>query len=240
MARKSTHIETGDWKVAIVRARSQALKHEEEDRQRHWKMRWVKIVGAVAGILLLATVIGIGVYEFESESVDRDNAQIVRTWELLRNPNVASGNAGQLAALQVLYLAGQDLSGLDLGCLGKGLKKQGSKKCIFLQEIDLASNGTANLKGADLSGADLRKAILSRADLSETNLSRAVLFVANLNAADLSMADLSGVNLSEANLSGVINLTQNQLDIACVSKDEKPPELPEGLESPKIICPSAN
>ncbi len=67
-------------------------------------------------------------------------------------------------------------------------------------------------------------------DLTGANLTRANLGRANLMDADPSGADLTGAYLA------VNNVTQEQLDSACISKGGKPPTLPEGLMPPQKEC----
>jgi hypothetical protein len=81
----------------------------------------------------------------------------------------------------------------------------------------------ANLQEANLEKANLQKAGLARANLQE----------AKLVGANLQKAILVGANLQEADLTDVKNLTQAQLDQACV--DDKT-ILPEGLKRPEP-CP---
>ncbi|MGE3153435.1 MAG: pentapeptide repeat-containing protein [Nitrospiraceae bacterium] len=111
-----------------------------------------------------------------------------------------------------------------------------------LQPTDLQQ---ANLNFADLSDADLRGvhleqavmigAQLQRAKLMGALLKRADLSRANLHKADLRAAVLSGASLhhaqlQSANLEYAIDLTQGQLDGACVDKDTR---LPPHLMRPK-------
>ena len=81
---------------------------------------------------------------------------------------------------------------------------------------------------------------LTNANLTNANLTDADLTAANLTAADLSHADLTGANLSRANLTDTNNLTQEQLDSACVSEFDGTPTLPEGLNSPQTHCGPGN
>ena len=102
--------------------------------------------------------------------------------------------------------------------------------------LDQAKLSGAGLFRAKLSGAELNQANLSGAELHSADLSGANLFMADLSGADLSYATLSGASLEDANLSGaklnsanlsgVKNLSQRQLDEACVNELTK---LPEGL-----------
>jgi hypothetical protein len=119
------------------------------------------------------------------------------------------------AALSGANLSGADLSGADLS----GANLSG------------AALSGADLSGADLSGADLGWADLSGADLSMANLSGAYLRGAKLSRADLSEANLSMVYLSWADLKDSLNLTQTQLDSACVYGST---ELPDHLTHPAV------
>jgi len=111
-----------------------------------------------------------------------------------------------------------------------------------LQEASLFQ---ANLQQADLRGANLQKAVLDWAHLQQAylrgaNLQKAVLNGAHLQEADLFQANLQqaylrGANLQKAVLAGatltdVKNLTQAQLNQACVDENTK---LPKGLTRPK-------
>ncbi len=107
-----------------------------------------------------------------------------------------------------------------------------------LSGVDLSEANlyVANLSGAILSEAQLFWANLSGADLTDANLSRARLGGANLSGADLSEANLSEANLYRANLSGAdfreaINLTQEQLDSACIYEGN-PVLLLDGFNQP--------
>jgi len=72
----------------------------------------------------------------------------------------------------------------------------------FVQAVELAVNGNANLRGANLGGANLGGANLGGANLSGANLRGANLGGANLWGANLWGADLWGANLRGANLGG--------------------------------------
>lgn len=95
----------------------------------------------------------------------------------------------------------------------------------------------AGLNGADLFGANLSGAFLVGANLSGANLFGADLSSAYLNGVNLNRADLSEANLSGTDLRSVEDLTQVQLDKACVVEGGYPPTLPEGLTPPTKICP---
>ena len=93
----------------------------------------------------------------------------------------------------------------------------------------------ANLQEATLSSANLQKAWLMKANLQEASLVKANLQQADLGHANLQQADLYEANLSKADLRGanltdVKNLTQAQLNQACVDEHTK---LPKGLTRPE-------
>lgn len=127
--------------------------------------------------------------------------------------------------------------------------------------LEGANLSFANLEGAGFWGADLKDAKLAEADLTRTglaganltgasfwaanltgvNLIKAKLGGANLTGAHLTGAHLTGANLTDANLTstdfeGAMGLTQAQLDSACVTRDGRPPKLPEGFNPPTKIC----
>jgi hypothetical protein len=91
----------------------------------------------------------------------------------------------------------------------------------------------AHLERAILQGADLYRAKLKGAHLLLAKLQEADLQGADLQGADLRGADLRGANLRKANLTKAKNLTQDQVNTACVDEDT---ELPEGLIRP-ASCP---
>ncbi len=76
----------------------------------------------------------------------------------------------------------------------------------------------ADLSGADLSGANLKKANLFQADLSGANLAEADLSGADLRGANLDYTHLIGVDLRE-----VLNLKQDQIDVAIGDEWTQPP-----------------
>ncbi len=92
----------------------------------------------------------------------------------------------------------------------------------------------AYLNGANLVGACLEKANLHRADLIEanmdgTNLRGAYLNGANLRGADCSRMEIDSAHLDSADLSETVNLTQEQINLACGNSKTK---LPVGLVRP--------
>lgn len=163
----------------------------------------------------------------------------------LRKANLYGSNLSK-ADLNLADLNGAKLDGANLSeaklsgaNLGGATLSQANLWGVDLRMADLSGadlNG-ANLDGANLGRANLSQADLIEADLGRANLSRATLRKANFIKADLSGADLSLADLSLADLSGVRNLTQAQIDSACIQKDLPLPELPDGLNPPTKICP---
>jgi hypothetical protein len=86
-------------------------------------------------------------------------------------------------------------------------------------------------KGANLVFADLRGAILRGANFQEADLRGADFQGADLRRVDFQGADLRGEPLYETKLMGAKNLTQEQVNTACVNEHT---QLPEGLTK---ACP---
>jgi uncharacterized protein YjbI with pentapeptide repeats len=117
-----------------------------------------------------------------------------------------------------------------------------------LQPTDLQR---ANLNFADLSDADLRgvhfeealligaqlqRAKLVGAVLRKADLSRAQLYHADLRAAVLSGATLRQAQLQGADLEYAIDLTQEQLDLACLDKETRlPPHFKRPTPCPEVL-----
>ena len=86
----------------------------------------------------------------------------------------------------------------------------------------------ADLQGAQLQGAELWKAQLQGANLMGAQLQGAVLWKAQLQGANLWGAQLQGTDLRS-----VVNLTQDQINVACIDENTT---LPAGLTRP-APCP---
>src|SRR5829696_6097336 len=98
----------------------------------------------------------------------------------------------------------------------------------------------ANLPGANLSGANLSGATLSRANFSGANLQSATLNIgtrltsadlrgadlrgANFHAAWFHSTDLSGAVLRGANFLGIVDLSQEQLELAIGDENTRLPD----------------
>jgi Pentapeptide repeats (8 copies) len=123
------------------------------------------------------------------------------------------------ANLQDAYLSGAHLQHATL------IEARLQRADLTWAELSLANLIEANLQDACLNRAELQDAILL-----QTHLERADLREANLKGARLWKAQLQG-----ANLTGAKNLTQDQIDRACVDGDTK---LPEGF-SRTVPCPAS-
>ena len=178
-----------------------------------------------SGVLVVIAVV---LFDF---IVERPADRIIRAWVVIAQSPGAEGNIGQSAALTVLNKAGQDIRGANL-----------SRAWLVGANLRGLKLGRANLTGADLTGANLTSADLSGtflwdtdltgADLTGADLTGADLTGANLTNADLTGADLTDAELTDADLADANNLTQDQLDSACIRKGYKLPALPEGLKPP--------
>ena len=109
------------------------------------------------------------------------------------------------------------------------------KADLFEADLQKANLLHAHLEQAYLLGADLQKANLFGAHLEKANLAGAHLENADLREAHLEKADLAGAHLEKADLRGVYlggvkNLTQAQLNQACVDENTT---LPKGLTRPE-------
>ncbi len=137
-------------------------------------------------------------------------------------------------------LTGADISGAKLSDANlTGATLRGAKLMVAdFTDADLTGADLmfANLTDADLTGAYLVDANLTDADLTDADLTGVTLMVAHLMVADLTGADFSDADLTGVDLSGARNLTQDQLDSACISRGGEPPALPEGLRPPHRDC----
>ncbi|WP_375462260.1 pentapeptide repeat-containing protein [uncultured Enterovirga sp.] len=116
-----------------------------------------------------------------------------------------------------------------------------------MSEVSLTKS---ELNRSDFSGADLTGADISKAELSRVNFSKAKLKSVDFGFSNLARAKFDNVDLADAKLAGaylfltefdgadltkVTGLKQEQLDLACGTKDTK---LPPGLKPPKTWpCP---
>ena len=125
-------------------------------------------------------------------------------------------------------------------------KLQGSN--LNLANLEGAYLPCANLQGAGLNSAKLKLATLTDANLQgahlvHTDLRRATLINANFEGADLTAADFrradltdakfSGADLRNADMSNTLNLTQKQLNSACIDGRT---QLPDHLIGDQSQC----
>ena len=157
-----------------------------------------------------------------------------------------------------VFLANADLEGANLSgafMWSADLRMANLSGARIEQRADLTR---ANLRGANLNGVLLSSALLNGANLEQANLEGATLFAVQLRGAslvganlreahlvsavplfgdptqplmsDLLDADLTGAILHGAYLTGTRNLTQEQIDQACVDEQTK---LPLGINRPE-------
>lgn len=100
---------------------------------------------------------------------------------------------------------------------------------LLQRTSELARGGGKDLRGADLAGADRRRAGLRNASLRGALLIGTDLRGADLRGADLTGADTRGARLDGADLTGVLFLTQSQLDAA---EGDAGTKVPDGLRRP--------
>jgi len=149
----------------------------------------------------------------------------------LRSANLQGANLEE-ANLQEANLSAANLQGASLhranlqGAFLGDAQLQGAD--LSSANLQGASLPFANLQGANLLGAGLQGASLREANLQEALLGGAMLRIG------MSMVGVGfGTNLRGATLTNVMNLTQEQLNRACVDEHT---ELPEHLTPPKP-CP---
>jgi uncharacterized protein YjbI with pentapeptide repeats len=165
----------------------------------------------------------------------------------LRNANLQGANLAK-AQLQGANLAKAQL---QKAYLGEAQLQDANLVEAQLQDANLAKaqlQGAylmeAQLQGANLAKAQLQDAYLAKAQLQDTNLEKAqlqkaYLRVTQLQGANLAKAQLQDTILEKTQLQGAIltateNLTQYQIDMACIDENTK---LPEGLTRPPP-CPT--
>ena len=179
----------------------------------------------------------------------------------LSSSDLATGVYLKNIDLPYARLISSDLSNATLE--GANLRHANLTDAILRGAIlDDAHLDHAILLGADLSGADirntklknavLREAILINADLRDANMRGAILEDAKLGGAKLGNANLEGALLWNADLRGAnlkctwlyntdlkfsLNLSQPQVNSACVNNETR---LPEGLKvvpaPPECVC----
>jgi len=138
------------------------------------------------------------------------------------------------AVLERADLRGAHLQGVDLA--GVQLQKA-NLRGVDLQRLNLEG---AQLQGANLSLVNLQMAHLLSTKFHAADLTRAQLQGAQLYGTELQGAKLSGAELRDAemykaqlmetDLSGVVGLTQTQINQACIDSTTK---LPPGIVRPK-------
>ena len=155
----------------------------------------------------------------------------------MRETNFANANLSR-ANMTRVNISESDLTKADLS------KVDGGR--MVLQDVDLTDS---SLEKAELSRADFESSNLTNANLNKTELGRSNFTNANLTGAQITFTNLARANFTDANmsgtdlqkswtyltvfegvdLSGVVNLSQEQLELACGDSDTK---LPAGLTAP--------
>jgi uncharacterized protein YjbI with pentapeptide repeats len=82
--------------------------------------------------------------------------------------------------------------------------KNGKFEGFNMEDIELVSRDTKDLRGVNLSGMDLSHADMRQVNLSRANLSGAILSRAHLEGADLTGANLTGATLFRTYLTGAV------------------------------------
>jgi uncharacterized protein YjbI with pentapeptide repeats len=135
------------------------------------------------------------------------------------------------ANLRGANLRGADLRGANLDKADLDEHTQIDKKWHLVWEV--VNQGAPAIgkwhKAHPDKRLDLREANLYKADLRGADLRGADLQGAGLQKVDLQGANLQGANLQGANLQGENNLTQDQLDVACLDGNTR---LSDGLIRP--------
>ena len=178
---------------------------------------------------------------------DRQSERTFRAWEIiLTSKDKNSGSAVRQALVYLNRSHGGFICANWIQSISKVVYGNNLRTCLVPQKErelfkSLKLPGT-NLFKADLSGAVLIGADLSDTFLEEADLGSAVLYNASLKGAKLEFADLANANLVNTNLSGAVlhntrNLTQTQLDTACIKNGIGPRSLPKSLTAPTRECP---
>jgi uncharacterized protein YjbI with pentapeptide repeats len=131
------------------------------------------------------------------------------------------------ADLDGAHLDGAFIDGADFG-----------QASLFLATMKGAFISGSQFAGAGLQYADLRGATLLDSDFADVNfgwtdLRGAVLTGSLFNGADFKEAALVGADLAGVDLGNARNLTQNQVDFACVETDTL---LPKGIVARQPKC----
>ena len=142
------------------------------------------------------------------------------------------------ATLTRANVSNSDLSNADMSKVDGG-------RSVF-QEVNLANSSLekaelfrADFSGSNLSNTNLNKTEMGRANFQNSDLSGAQITFTNLARANFSGAKLAGADFEKSwtyltqfedvDLTEVLNLSQEQLELACGNADTK---LPAGLVAP--------
>jgi hypothetical protein len=191
---------------------------------------WIFLSHTNGGVTILIIIVGLTVrVAFNPQLFQRPlalfRAELPKAW--LAGINMRRADFG-LANLQGANFLGADLQGANL----QGANLQGADfQRANLQRANLRANlGDINIDRITLltnfEGANFQRANLQGADLQD----------ANFEGANFLGANLQGANFQKANLAGAENLTQDQLNTACVDENTK---LPAELTRPSPCPPDS-
>lgn len=204
-------------------------------------------ISGVSAFLKHADLQKVNLREANLISADLEGANLLRAnlhGANLRGANLQGGNLFE-ANLQAAELGGANLQAANF--FEANLREAGMVGAR-LQDSKFVG---ANLQGALLNGADFSKANMGRANLTKASLKDAILTRVNFFEALLDHANLYGAHVQETNfvgaslkqtnlqgvdLSAAINLTQEQINQACLNPRTK---LPKNLVPPKACTISS-
>jgi uncharacterized protein YjbI with pentapeptide repeats len=172
-------------------------------KPRSYLKQQAKIKGALAGVVLRGSYVGIDLRNGDLRGVDLSEADLSEA--NLRSADL-SGAILNGANLKKAKLVRAKLTGANLI---QSILTGADLRHAELWSVNLER---ANLEGAKLSDAVLFRANLEKAILKDADLKNAGLISANLSGADLSNANLRMANLRSAIFDEKTNLTNVELD----------------------------
>jgi len=207
-----------------------------------------RLFGGVALVVVVAVVVGFGVYVVNADGAARISALFagglvllgvwLLLWSYIRRPPPGQtddfldkflAGAGQALLLGAVLSFGFGVVGEQLDAERAAVNRRRDLAGQLRSDAGGKSFAGIDLRGEsffglNLTGFDLHRANLADADLTGANLSNAILVTADLSGAELSEANLSNANLSNANLSGAdlseADLSNANLVIADLSNAE--------------------
>lgn len=202
----------GIWRGFVADRQSRASQDQAETARRVMLNERFQRGAEMLGSPVLAVRLG-GIYTLERLAEDEPEVYHVRIVRMLctfaRNP-IVTGVFCEDIHEAVRVIGNRSASDIEL--------EARARFATMLTGVNLA---VASLSGANLSGVILNGVNLTGASVALANLTGA-----HLENANLKDTILEDTNLSGANLSGVVNLTQDQLDKACAD-----PAYPPNLDN---------